>query len=159
VQSAPSRDESSDLIYDRPVLTIDPGMHTGSIFAAAVDASGRFVVTGSDDKTVRVWSISDGKLLKTIRVPAGPGNTGKIYAVAISPDGDLVAAGGWTRITTKERDFPIYVFDRQTGEMAGFVYRLPCITHYLTFSSDGRYLELSHGVTYQKSCVTEQLFG
>ena len=54
-------------------------------------------MTGSDDKTVRVWSLADGTLVRTIRLPAGPGNVGKVYAVAISPDGALIAAGGWTR--------------------------------------------------------------
>src|SRR5262245_40069530 len=82
-------------LYDRPILIVDPGMHTAVIWAAAVDAAGRFVATGSDDKTVRIWSLSDGKLLQTIRVPAGPGDIGKIRGVAISPDADIVAAGGW----------------------------------------------------------------
>ena len=83
-------------LYDRPVLVLDPGMHTARINHADVDAAGRYAVTGSDDKTVRVWSVADGRLLRTIRVPAGPDNVGKIYAVAISPDGELIAAGGWT---------------------------------------------------------------
>ena len=83
-------------LYEQPVLVIDPGMHTAPIKAVGVDAAGPLAVTGSDDKTVRVWSLTDGKLLQTIRMPAGPGNIGKIYAVAMSPDGDLVAAGGWT---------------------------------------------------------------
>ena len=85
---------ADDLYYDRPVLTVDPGMHTALIGAASADAAGRFAVTGSDDKTVRVWSLSDGKLVRTIRVPAGPGAVGKIYAVAMSPDCNIVAAGG-----------------------------------------------------------------
>ena len=83
-------------LSEQPMLVVDPGMHTAPIRAVAVDAAGRLAVTGSDDKTVRVWSLTDGKLLRTIRMPAGPGNIGKIYAVAMSPDGDLVAAGGWT---------------------------------------------------------------
>jgi len=82
--------------YARPVLTVDPGMHITDIRAASADAAGQFAVTGSNDKTVRVWSLSDGKLVRTIRVPAGPGNVGKIYAVAMSPDGSVVAASGWT---------------------------------------------------------------
>ena len=87
-------------LYEQPVLIIDPGMHTAPIHAVSADAAGRLAVTGSDDKTVRVWSLTDGKLLRTIRIPAGPDNVGKIYAVAMSPDGALVAAGGWTRWTT-----------------------------------------------------------
>src|SRR5262249_23356996 len=71
--------------FDRPVLVVETGMHTNVITNADVDAAGRFVVTGSEDKTVRIWSVSDGSLLRTIRVPTGPGNIGKIYAVAISP--------------------------------------------------------------------------
>jgi len=82
------------MLYDHPVLIINPGMHTAPIRSVGVDATGRLAVTGSDDKTVRVWSLSDGKLLRTIRMPAGPESVGRIYAVAMSPDGALVAAGG-----------------------------------------------------------------
>src|SRR4051812_20819163 len=67
-------------LYDRPILVIDPGMHTGPIRRAGADARGRWAVTGSHDKTVRVWSLAYGTLLRTIRLPAGPGNVGKVYA-------------------------------------------------------------------------------
>src|ERR1700722_12927361 len=54
----PGAKEGTDL-YERPVLAVDPGMHTASIRAQAVDAEGRFVVTGGDDRTVRIWSVAD----------------------------------------------------------------------------------------------------
>jgi WD40 repeat protein len=81
---------------EAPMLRIETGMHTAMIRRIAVDAAGRFLVTGSDDKTVRVWELETGRLLRTIRPPTGTGNEGKIYAVAISPDGRTIAAGGWT---------------------------------------------------------------
>src|SRR3982074_3807340 len=81
-------------LYDRPVLTIDPGMHTAMIKRTDVDAAGRWAVPGSLDKTIRVWSLADGALLRTIRLPAGPGHVGQVYGVAMSPDGTLIAAGG-----------------------------------------------------------------
>src|SRR5258705_9183042 len=71
-------------LYEQPVLVIDPGMHTAPIRDVGVDAAGRIAVTGSWDKTLRVWSVTDGALLRTIRMPVGPGDIGKIYAVAVS---------------------------------------------------------------------------
>lgn len=81
-------------LFNRPVLTVDPGMHTSAIWSAAADLEGRWAVTGSYDKTVRVWSLADGALQRTISLPSGPGDVGKIFAVSISPDGALIAAGG-----------------------------------------------------------------
>ena len=119
-------------LYEQPVLVVDPGMHTAPIKAVSVDAAGKLGVTGSDDKTVRVWSVADGKLLHTIRMPAGPGNIGKIYAVAMSPDGDLVAAGGWTAAPASEQF--VYLFDARTGKMAKRISGLTSSTHSLAFS-------------------------
>ena len=81
------------------VLRIEAGMHTATIRRISLSADGRLLATGSDDKTVRLWSLPDGKLLRTLRPPIGPGNDGKVYAVALAPDGSWVAAGGWDRWT------------------------------------------------------------
>jgi WD40 repeat protein len=127
-------------LYEQPMLVVDPGMHTAPIRAVAVDAAGRLAVTGSWDKTVRVWSLADGKLLQTIRIPAGPGNIGKIFEVAMSPDGALVAVGGWTRWTTDAPEESIYLFETRTGKMIAQIAGLPASTLSLAFSTDGRYL-------------------
>ncbi|MFZ0494865.1 MAG: caspase family protein [Methylocella sp.] len=88
-------------LYERPVLVVDPDMHTDVTRTAAVDATGRFLATGSDDKTVRIWSAPDGKLLRTIRMPVGPGHIGEVREVAMSPDGSVVAAGGFIQVQTR----------------------------------------------------------
>jgi WD40 repeat protein len=136
-QDQGSKDKTD--LYDRPVLAIDPGMHTASIRAQAVDASGRYAVTGGADRTVRIWSVADGKLLRTIWIPVGPQNIGDIYSVAISPDGSTIAAGGWIERISGES--PIYIFDRDSGNLIRRISGdLPEVTHFVTFSPDGRYL-------------------
>jgi WD40 repeat protein len=129
-------------LYDQPVLVVDPGMHTAMISRADADRAGNWGVTGSHDKTVRVWSLADGALTRTIRLPAGPGHVGKAYAVAISPDGGLIAVGGLTEADPHEQ---IYLFDRASGVMVKRIAGLPDCVNYLTFSSDGRRLASSLG--------------
>jgi WD40 repeat protein len=131
-------------LYDRPVLAIDLGMHTGSIKSLAVDADGRIGVTGGSDRALRIWSVLDGALLRTIWMPVGPEPIGEIYAVAISPDGSTVAAGGWTE--RSRGGTVIYLFDRASGAMIKRIYQdLPNVVNFLTFSPDGRYLAATLG--------------
>lgn len=78
----------------KPMLRIESGMHTAGIKRIGVDSAERILVTASDDKAIRVWNISSGQPLSVIRPPAGDINEGKLYAVAISSDGNVIAAGG-----------------------------------------------------------------
>src|ERR1700730_16061240 len=63
-----------------PTLRIETGMHTAAIKRIDADAQCRLLATGSDDKTVRLWSMPEGKLLRPQRLPISPGNGGKVYA-------------------------------------------------------------------------------
>ena len=124
-----------------PILRIDAGMHTAAIKRIAVDAEGHWLVTASEDKTARVWDLKTGQLRNVLRPPIGPGDEGKLYAVALSPDGTTVAAGGHTGFG----EFAVYIFDRGTGRM---LKRLGGLRHGfadLAFSSDGHYLAASLG--------------
>jgi WD40 repeat protein len=125
-------------LYDQPVLTLDPGMHTAAIRRADVSAAGAYIVTGSLDKTVRIWAVPTGQLLRTIPLPQGPGHVGKVYAVAISPDGALVAAGGYFGET--DQPGQISLFQRDTGSLVLSLQSLTNSVHHLVFSSTGRYL-------------------
>lgn len=127
-----------------PQLRLDPEGHTAMINRIDCDAGGRWLVSGSDDKTVKVWRIADGGLERTLRVPLGPGDLGKVYAVAISPDGGLVAAGGWTGYADLG-GHRIYIFDRATGLLRRTLGGLPNVIHHLTWSPDGTRLAATLG--------------
>ena len=97
-----------------PMLRINAPGHIGELNYIATDAKERFAATTSDDKTVRVWSLPDGKLQRTIWLPSGIGNAGKAYAVALSPDGATIAVGGRAGPTGDD----IYLIDRASGALA-----------------------------------------
>lgn len=123
----------------QPILRIEGGMHATHITRISIDRENRYLVTSSYDKTARVWDLSTGQLLQILRVPIGDGHEGKIYSVAISPDGNTVVVGGWLGYTWFKKS-SIYFFDRQTGRLIKRLADLPGLVHSLIFSPDGRFL-------------------
>ena len=55
---------------------------------------GRQLISISDDKTIRVWDVASGEVLRVHFPPKGPGPVGMLYAAALSPDGRTLAIGG-----------------------------------------------------------------
>ena len=54
----------------------------------AFSPDGQSVVSGSIDKTVRLWSVESGELMRTME-----GHTDQVNSVAFSPDGQSVVSG------------------------------------------------------------------
>jgi hypothetical protein len=52
-----------------PILRIETGKHGAAMWRIDTDAANRFAVTASDDKTVRVWSLPEGRLMRVLRLP------------------------------------------------------------------------------------------
>jgi WD40 repeat protein len=122
-----------------PQLRLETGMHTAMINRLGTDAAGRWVVTASDDKTARVWDAQSGQLLQVLRPPLGPGDEGKLYAVAMAPNGQLVAVGGWTGWDWDGKS-SVYLFERNTGRLVRRLGGLPNVTSHLAISPDGAFL-------------------
>ncbi|MBD3167333.1 hypothetical protein GF324_12100 [bacterium] len=121
-----------------PLLRVETGMHTANIWGLDMDRDGRYMVTAAFDKTLRVWDPASGRLLKTLRPPIGPGHEGKLFDVAVSPDGRYIACSGYTR--GDGRTVNIYIFNRVSGEPAHVITGLPNVVYALAFSPDGKRL-------------------
>ena len=85
-----------------PILRVEAGMHTAVIRRISTDKENRIIATASTDKTAKIWELSTGKLLRTIRVPIKHGHEGKVNAVALSPDGKTIAVAGWTGLDSED---------------------------------------------------------
>lgn len=123
---------------EQPFFRISAGMHSATIRGLDTDAENHYLVTASEDKTVKVWELSSGHLLRTLRPPIGAGSEGQMRSAAITPDGRTVACGGITQ--ADEKGSAIYLFDRQTGKMVRVISGLPNRAQSLRYSKDGRYL-------------------
>ena len=126
-----------------PLPRLETGMHTAIINRIATDRDGRWAVTAADDKTARIWDLSGDMPPVVLRPPQDMGNAGKLYAVAMSPDGTRVAVGGWAG--KQEEEDSIYVFDRISGQLLRRISGLPNVIHHLAWSADGRWLAASLG--------------
>ena len=120
----------------QPILRIDTGRHSAFIHALALDESRGRLYSASEDKTVRVWRISDGRLLETFRVPIGERADGQLYALALSPDHRTLAVGGWT-CWDAEGKACVYLLDAESGALLARIRGIPEVVAALRFSPDG----------------------
>lgn len=126
-----------------PILRIEPGMPMGQVLRVGADAACTLLATASEDATVRLWRVRDGKLLRTLRAPL-PAGIDLVKAVAVAPDGSWTAAGGWAASTWSSRgSLFVYVFENATGAVAARLGPLNGAIHPLAVSPDGRYLAAS----------------
>ena len=66
--------------------------HTSFVHAVAWAPTGNLMVSGSADKTLRIWQAEDGTPVACLT-----GHTDRVLAVAWSPDGRIIASGGADR--------------------------------------------------------------
>jgi WD40 repeat protein len=124
---------------EKPILVLDAGGHTAVVRKVLFTPNGKEIVTVSADKTVRVWDVASGDTLRVLRLPVGPGDEGVIDAVAVSPDGKLLAVGGMPYGRGKFGVL-LYLLNLKTGHIESTLKGHRQIPNYLAFSPNGKLL-------------------
>ncbi|KAN0081238.1 Quinonprotein alcohol dehydrogenase-like superfamily [Tylopilus felleus] len=115
--------------------------HTGPVDCVACSPDGIHIVSGSRDKTIRVWNASTGQCV------AGPfqGHTDLVKSVAYSPDGIHIVSGSadntirvWIASTD---DKTLRVWDASTGQcVVGPFHGHTNTVYCVAYSLDGIYI-------------------
>jgi len=76
--------------------------HNDSIFSIAISSDNKFIISGSYDKTIKIWDVQTGECLKILK-----GHNGRIESIAISSDNKFIVSGSG--------DGTIKIWDVKTG--------------------------------------------
>ena len=97
--------------------------HTGNVGSVAISPDGRSALTGSDDKTTRLWNIATEQQIRSFQ-----GNETAVNVVAFSPDGKTVMSVG--------KDKSIRLWDADTGNDLQVIESQASVLYVAAFATD-----------------------
>lgn len=83
---------STSLTHPGGALTGILKSHVGAVEALAMPFSGQWIVSGSQDRSVRLWDLETNSVVRTFE-----GHQGTVHAVALTPDGQAILSGSEDR--------------------------------------------------------------
>jgi WD40 repeat protein/uncharacterized protein YjbI with pentapeptide repeats len=104
--------------------------HRGPVYALAVSLDGKILVSGSKDKTLKVWDIKTKKTIKTLGVLDG--HRGAVRSIVIANKGRLLASGS--------DDKTMIFWDAKSGEIIDQIKKHKGKILGMTLSSDSKSL-------------------
>ena len=121
-----------------PKIVINPLGHSGKIFNILYTPDGSKIISVSEDKTIKIWDSKTGEMLNKFESQIGEGPQGMFYASSISPDGRLLAVGGYP-VSTESKNY-IQIIDIEKGEQVAVAIGHSNVINTLDFDASGKYL-------------------
>jgi hypothetical protein len=101
--------------------------HESSVNSVGFSPDGKQLASGSEDKTIKIWDVTTGKVLNTLK-----GHEGWVNSVGFSPDGKKLASGS--------ADKTIKIWDVTTGKLLNTLKGHESYVYSVGFSPDGKKL-------------------
>ncbi|KAI5067562.1 hypothetical protein GOP47_0018090 [Adiantum capillus-veneris] len=111
--------------------------HRNAVYCAIFDRTGQHIITGSDDRLVKIWSTETGFCLRSCR-----GHEGDITELSVSHGNSLVASASndcTIRVWRLPDGVPVSVLRGHTAAVTAIAFRprQSCEHHLLSSSDDG----------------------
>lgn len=129
---------SLSLLAQAPRIVINPQGHSGKVHNLIFTPDGNRLISVSEDKTIRIWNANTGEQVKKFESEIGDGYEGMLYASALSPDGKLLAVGGY--MVSSQKENYVIIIDIEKGEQVATAIGHSNTINSLAFSSSGVYL-------------------
>jgi WD40 repeat protein len=123
----PAGDVLLNHVTDLPLPPQEFRGHTGVMWGVDISPDGKYLATGGEDNTARLWDSASGESLRTF-----VGHTDEVGQVKFSPDGKYLAT---TSVDGTDR-----LWDVATGETVREFTGCPRAGGSVEFSPDGKYL-------------------
>jgi WD40 repeat protein len=124
--------------FSQPRIVINSMGHSAKIQNLNFTPDGTKVISIAEDKSIRLWGVSTGEMLKKFESQIGDGSNGMLYASAISPDGNLLAIGGYT-VAPNDQVY-IAIIDIVKGVQVATATGHTNVINSLAFTGNGKYL-------------------
>jgi COMPASS component SWD3 len=85
--------------------------HLAPVKCILITPDGQTIISGSQDKTIRVWDLHTGELRRIIE------DTDTVFELSISPNGKTIISGGGSYCSPKSPNNTIKLWDMQTGKL------------------------------------------
>ena len=145
--SAPTSEPDQLSSSKRPEVVIQSS-HSKPVNTVAFSPDGKWLASGANDDTIKIWDTSTGYVLRTLY-----GHSSNVNSLAVSPDGKLLASGSGDMTSTREiptfkrggivggvRDNTVRLWDVQSGREIRALHGHELPVGGVAFSADGRTL-------------------
>jgi len=128
-----------------PQVRVVQEMHTARVGQMRADARFEALFSIANDKSLRIWRLSDLRLIRTVYLPSEDGHEGTPYAIAVSADGSRAFVAGYTGYEWRGGS-RVYVVDTATGLIvASLGHFSGDVVTGMDLSPDGRQLAVGLG--------------
>jgi WD40 repeat protein len=121
---------SNEVVAFKLIKTLEG--HSNDVNSVSFSPDGKFLASGSRDKTIKIWEVGSWELIKTLE-----GHSGSVYSVSFSPDGKFLASGS--------RDETIKIWEVGSWKLIETLYGHSYSVYSVSFSPNRKFLASGGG--------------